>query len=272
MKSKLLFSIYALGFAATAHAQIGEVAPDFTVTDIDGNSHNLYSILDAGKVVVLDVSATWCGPCWGFHEGGYLEAINAQLGPEGTDQVRVMFYEGDASTTQNDLEGNTTSSQGDWITGATYPIINETPLQLDLTIFSPEGFPTINVINPSNKIIEGDLFYNQFESDPLQSMLDFLGEFTMAVELDENSSISESEIFLYPSPASENVVVDFRKLKTSADNMTITNSLGQTIMTKSFNGVLNTQIQVSNIENGIYFLNLNNGLQKLGVKRFLVQH
>ena len=40
----------------------GSVAPDFTITDIEGEEHNLYSYLDSGYAVIIDFSATWCGP------------------------------------------------------------------------------------------------------------------------------------------------------------------------------------------------------------------
>jgi len=38
----------------------GKIAPDFTLTDIDGNAHKLSS--DRGKNVVVVFFATWCGP------------------------------------------------------------------------------------------------------------------------------------------------------------------------------------------------------------------
>ena len=41
-------------------------APDFTLVDMNGNSHNLYTYLDSGKTVVLKLMSVFCGAC-GMH-------------------------------------------------------------------------------------------------------------------------------------------------------------------------------------------------------------
>lgn len=131
---KLLFSAAMLLAGVSANAQLdpGSVAPNFTVTAYQswlsaagssGNgSYTLYQYLDQGYTVFLDVSATWCGPCWNYHLNGALEDVYAAHGPAGapgvlastTDDVMVIWIEGDGSTADATmLDGS--GSIGNWI-------------------------------------------------------------------------------------------------------------------------------------------------------------
>ena len=95
----LLFAFCWVGhFAAFAQIPNGSTAPNFTVTDINGNVISLYSLLDQGKTVYLDVFATWCVPCWNYHNSHALRDIWEQYGPPGTDEAYVISIEGDATT------------------------------------------------------------------------------------------------------------------------------------------------------------------------------
>ena len=153
MKKTLLFSLGAL-LAGSMAAQLpnGSIAPDFTGTDLNGNTHNLYDYLDQGYTVIVDVSATWCGPCWSYHNTHALRDVYEQHGP-GTadDRVIVLFVEGDQSTTVPELNGIGSETQGNWVQGTPYPIINDHTIGdlLEITYF-----PTIYRICPSRIITE----------------------------------------------------------------------------------------------------------------------
>ena len=78
MKSATSLWVAATLFMSTSltFAQLG-TAPDFTVTDIDGNTHSLYAdILDQGKIAVVQIAATWCPPCWNLHTTGALQQLH----------------------------------------------------------------------------------------------------------------------------------------------------------------------------------------------------
>ena len=87
MKTIQKFSIYCPLFLhlpfGLSYAQLpdGSTAPDFTVTDINGETYRLYDLLDSGYTVVIDLNATWCGPCWSYHEAGHLRRAMGRSRP-----------------------------------------------------------------------------------------------------------------------------------------------------------------------------------------------
>ncbi len=50
-------------FICSFFASNAQTAADFTITDIDGNSRNLYTELDNGNIVVLKFFTNWCSIC-----------------------------------------------------------------------------------------------------------------------------------------------------------------------------------------------------------------
>ncbi|MCB0753984.1 MAG: T9SS type A sorting domain-containing protein [Flavobacteriales bacterium] len=264
MKKLLLAGVAAL-FSTGAFAQFG-TAHDFTVTDIEGGTHHLYDILDQGYVVVLDASATWCGPCWGVHTAHYLRDLNNQMGPNGTNEIRVIFYEADASTTLADLQGTGSNTQGDWITGTNYPIVNESaPLSLQGSVYWPQGFPTINVIRPGDREITDDV-WNQ----NLQGMIDAVNH---AIATDPasigNDWLTENGISVYPNPAIDQLIVNMSNASESVDGVVIRNMMGQIVSTISVQGQQRLEIEVASLTSGVYMIEFQNENSILGVQKFV---
>ncbi|MGB3947563.1 MAG: hypothetical protein WBM13_06245, partial [Bacteroidia bacterium] len=64
MKKNLLTLCLTFFIALAVNSQVSiTTAPDFTVTDTEGHTHNLYTILNSGKYVCVDFFFTTCPPC-----------------------------------------------------------------------------------------------------------------------------------------------------------------------------------------------------------------
>ena len=141
----------------------GSVAPNFTATDINGNSHTLQTYLSQGKTVILNISATWCGPCWNYSQSKALSDIYYAYGPLGSDEVVILYVEGDASTGLNELNGISGNTVGDWVSNSPYPIIDSATIASQYQI---SYYPTVYRICPDGFVYEaGQLTNNGWVSN-----------------------------------------------------------------------------------------------------------
>ncbi len=63
---KYLLGINLLLFLLPINLIGQDIAPDFTLTDLNGDTYNLYDELDLGKTVLVEFFATDCGYCHGY--------------------------------------------------------------------------------------------------------------------------------------------------------------------------------------------------------------
>ncbi len=138
----------------TSFAQLDsgtKLPSNIKTTDIKGKEVDIFADLDAGRTVILDVFATWCSPCWSFHNSGVLKELHKKYGPTGTNTVSIYGIEGDSDTTLDDLKMETDNSWGDWTEGVNYSIIDSDLFNSALKI---PGFPTIYIIRPDRTLME----------------------------------------------------------------------------------------------------------------------
>ena len=141
----------------------GSEAPNFTLTDINGVSHTLYDYLDQGKMVIVEFSAVWCGICWNYHNQEVMKDLYQAYGPNGTDDLVVLFVEGDNSTAESLLFGGP-GSVGDWTDGTPYPMMDDGTgdVAADFMVFS---FPKLYAICPDRKTYSvGTASYSTWEN------------------------------------------------------------------------------------------------------------
>lgn len=158
MKQLLLLLLFGfVSIQINAQLASGSTLPsNIKTVDIKGDSVDVFKWLNEGKTVVIDIFATWCGPCWSFHESGYLKNLHEQYGPDGTDQLRIIGLEGDGSTAESTLYN---SGWGNWTEGVKYHIVNDHTFNSMLKI---SFYPTLYIIRPNKRVLEiGGYRYNQ---------------------------------------------------------------------------------------------------------------
>jgi thiol-disulfide isomerase/thioredoxin len=183
MKYSILLFLF-LEFAVYSVAQTSiDTAVAFTVKDTEGNTYQLYDILDQGNTVVIDFFTVTCGPC-----ATYASEISQSYSHFGCNSGNVVYLGinwGDDNTQVHEF-GQTY--------GAFYPEVsglegNGNHVVADYGVLS---YPTVIIIRPDHSIAE------KFIWPPSALHLDSLVNEQGGIPMDCNTAVSEKQPFSLP--------------------------------------------------------------------------
>jgi len=105
IKASLLCAILLLVISSTGCTNddgpvVYESAPDFSLIDTDGEKFSLGKYL--GEVIILDLMATWCGPC--VEEMDHLKRIHNDYKAEGVRIISIDVDNGEDRKKLNDFK------------------------------------------------------------------------------------------------------------------------------------------------------------------------
>ena len=258
MKNILL--VLTLVFSIQSKAQLpdGSVAPDFTLMDIvDSNTYNLYSYLNQGKTVFIEIFAAHCPSCWAYHEAEILKDLYNAYGPDGTDEIMVFALEHDQYNFYEHFIGigDPWNTAGNWLEGTPYPIFDvEGADRSVFTDYDVQFYPLIFKVCPdkltermSTSLTVAELYQKVQECPPLSVEEPVLSGKVYIDQLNKSLSI-------------ENY--------TDVNSVNIVNLQGQNVLslTEMENGI----VSLNDLNSGVYLFQLNTN-QGAVVKKMILE-
>lgn len=122
----------------TTGIDVGGTMPAYTATSLDGSKFDLAARRD--KVVLLNLWATWCGPC--RFEIPELQSLHAKYGPRGFEVVGVSLDEGGAEVVKPFVEEQK----------MTYPVVLD-PDGVLADILAASVLPTSALVDRNGKVV-----------------------------------------------------------------------------------------------------------------------
>ncbi len=248
MKKYIIITIAILVYSFHGNAQTS--AFDYTKLDCNGVTHNLYTTLDQGNVVVL-IYEHRCPSCL-TGANNIKNVINNYY--SSNTNIKVWYLENG---------GGTCTVVNNWIT--TNTLIAGTVFQYSSDFSSPYGsaMPVIVIAaGPAH-----NTYLVSLGASTVTDIHNAIEAALLSIGIDE-ISLSLSSFNVYPNPVNTN---SFTLLYNSLLSQIITIELYDiegklvqpSLITKSTPGENSIEINVTNINNGIYFVKLktNDGFQ-----------
>jgi len=247
--TSLVFAASLL-FLQTANAQTTLTqAVDFTVTDVEGNVHNLFNILNGGQHVCIDFFFDTCPPCIATSPMFRDTYTNF-----GCNEEDIFFIAVDVGDTDAQVIAYENSVLGG---PPGYPSVSglNGGGNAVVTAYGISAYPTYILIRPDQTILEQDMY-------PIANAATFTGYFanhgltpkpcTVGLN-DEQADVAFS---VYPNPAQSAIYINSDK---ELSGYRVINLLGEVVFSNEQSLSIGQQatIDLSSFNAGMYFIEVN---------------
>jgi hypothetical protein len=240
--------ILSIILAVIASIAISQTATNFTCNDCKDNLHDLFTELDAGKVIVL----CWVMPC-GSCAGPAITTYNVVESYQANYPNTVYMYLCD------DYANTNCTSLTSWANG--YNITNPTFFSntaIKMEDYGSPGMPKIVVIaGPDHAVLYNAV--NSVNASLLQGAIDSA---LSSIGISERENNLES-IFVSPNPVNGFSVLTCNLNKDALIKIKVMNQEGR-LLRNVFSGTLTrgenrVELNLSSFNPGIYFINFDDG-------------
>ena len=255
---KILSFFSAIVLCAAINAQTPlTTAVDFTATDVHGNSHNLFTYLNAGKYVLIDFFYTTCVPCQGA-----APQVNASYENFGCNTSGVFFMGIDYGDSDADVIAF------DNTYGAHYPCISGDAGGTSIcSTYGITAYPTIILIAPDKSIVVQDMW--PFSTSICNSTISGYGVNTASCPVGFTDYEKNLITGVYPNPASEQAQFTFMGEQNTLYTVSVFDLSGKPVLEQTMD-IINTSgeysyaVPVSNLAAGSYYLVLSSDKKPCG--------
>ena len=241
---KIILSL--LSIFISAHLTFSQTAVNFTVNDCNGNSTDLFSLLDSGKIVVM----TWVMPC-GACIGVALDAYTTCKSYATSNPGKIVFY-------LIDDYGNTScNTLTDWAStnevGADACFSNTA---ISMSDYGSTSMQKTVVLGGSSHSV----YYTVNGSINTTSMEDAINTALSTSSIHEKN-MGDFKLNVFPNPATGELSISYSLLKSDKVKIEVVNMLGEKITNVENQNETIGQHQLyfdlTGLKAGIYFLQIN---------------
>ena len=229
-------------------------ATDFTAPDCNGLTHNLFSELDSGKVIVI----AWVMPCLTCITDPLAAFAEVQnYSSSHPDKVRFYMVDDYANTSCSTLSSWAVNYGMDNCVKFSDPSIS-------MSDYGVNGMPKIVVLAG----LDHKVYFNENSSH--QGIDVAISQAVTSTEILESTN-SDFELKIYPNPSKNNLNIELSNKVYNEFKFEIINILGESISVSNNPFIVENKvnIDISSLKNGVYILKTSSGIMEQS-KTFIV--